>query len=234
MLASFSQQQRPGIKSKRNARAKGISQRIATWLLGPLASPLFYSLVSSSTASTFLSLRFLSHLLVIFRPLFFPPPPPPHIAVTLKPCKAAIFKAYAKSAPKRVDARVGRVWEGNRMKWKEKQKNPGQWRLAFGCPESDSLRFMWPRERRRSSSFPLFFHLFHSSVQFLGNLFARWLDLQFLLNVSNAPKRISPITRDVSHNWVVWSSQLFLRKNEIFLEPFSSQCYSRVSQMIFI
>lgn len=31
-------------------------------------------------------------------------------------------------------------------------KSLGQWRLAFGCPESDSRRFMRPRRRRRRST----------------------------------------------------------------------------------
>jgi len=31
-------------------------------------------------------------------------------------------------------------------------KSLGQWRLAFGCPESDSRRFMRPRRRRRRRS----------------------------------------------------------------------------------
>lgn len=54
-------------------------------------------------------------------------------------------------------------------------KSLGQWRLAFGCPESDSRRFMRPRRRRRStfssssvSSFfrahVLLFRLLHAAI----------------------------------------------------------------------
>lgn len=61
-----------------------------------------------------------------------------------KPSKrAAIFKAYAKSAA---------LLSGSLRGRERGAKSLGQWRLAFGCPESDSRRFMRPRRRRRSSS----------------------------------------------------------------------------------
>lgn len=61
-----------------------------------------------------------------------------------------IFKAYAKSAAPQQQLFRRRERERG-------AKSRGQWRLAFGCPESDSRRFMRPRRRRRrptSSSSP--------------------------------------------------------------------------------
>lgn len=47
---------------------------------------------------------------------------------------------------------------------REREKSLGQWRFAFGCPISDSRRFMRPRRRRRRQRRrrrrPLFLHLF--------------------------------------------------------------------------
>lgn len=96
-------QQRPGIKSERNVRD---SRRIATWLL--VLASLLLSFIPSQKHSRIsqyrlnilvppISLIFqLLHLFVLssLAPL-------PHPAAGLKASRAAIFKAYAKSAPQR-------------------------------------------------------------------------------------------------------------------------------------
>lgn len=113
---------------------------------GPRVSPsLFYLLAESilaslSTASTFLSFRFLSSSSYS---TFSYSLPWSHFLTLLLVSKPA-ERRYLKRM-QRVHLRGGGCTRGRqRGKWGDgrEAKNSGQWRLAFGCPESDSLRFM--------------------------------------------------------------------------------------------